>query len=1137
MLTTFIINRKVTRRILSLLFFVFAFFGTINAQVVNVTVKANKVSIESVLNDLKSRYGLSFVTATDGLNLAAQVTVTLNDKEIVEALKTIFAPQLIEVEVSRNIVKISAARPTGYTLSGVVGDTGGEPVPGATIIEKGTNNGVNTDNNGVFSIELKGPATIQCTCLGYNDQEARVSSSSGKVQFTLAASTEYLDEVVVVGYGVQRKVDVTGSIEAVNAKDMLKRNAPSAGAALQGLASGVNVVQAGLPGGGASIRVRGVTSFGNNSPLVIVDGIEQSLNNISSQDIESIQVLKDARVAAIYGVRGSNGVILVSTKKGKSDKPRVSYSGYAGMAFPLPGNVFNIMNSEEYMNLINYGQPGNDLFRSGMPDYLFVSPSASGPAFEGDPLIDPSNYFIENPNKGKNYLIQKVNKHGTDWFHEAFKKAFFYEHNVSVIGGSENAKYYFSGGYLDQQGTLTKTYHKRYSIRVNTEYKINDWLKVGENLNFYYRKHLPFKTGQSYGGITALYKLPPIIPVRDIMGNWGGTAIGTTLGSEQNPVAVLTRNADKSGAESYNTLGNLFGEIQFMKGLVFRSSFGFNTWHNRTDEFIDAQAENAETNTQPNQFTITADDGVTLTYTNTLNYSTKFGKHSIDALLGTETIQSKTRMLRGGAKDFDYSEDYLLLLQLAKDRSITPTSSKGMKRMVSLFGRLDYIFDDRYMFGVTVRRDGSSVFGPRARWGNFPSFSAGWRISQEKFMKNVRWISDLKLRASYGILGSANNVSSLNQFSTYAVDLYGSSYNIQGDGQSSVAGIIRDRIGNYFTSWERDKVLNFGLDASLFNYAWDFQLDFYKKSIDGLLLTEPLPSVIGALVSAPKINVGDIQNTGFDFSTKYKFKAGAFSNEISVNFGTYKNKIISLPDPGYFGGNSRNEVGHPTGMFYGYKIMGIFKDQDEVDVAAEQDGAEPGRFRYVDTNNDDKITPEDRQFIGSPHPDFTYGFVLSTEFKGFDFSAHFYGVQGNKIYNNTRINLDFFQSDVVANHSRTIFNAWRPDNTGASIPKIETARSFSTVDAFNDYALEDGSYLKLKTISIGYTMNPKWMMMKKLAISNLRLYCNLDNVFTLTRYSGLDPEIPLGLPESFGYDTATYPTSERRLTLGLNITF
>ena len=1108
-----------------------------------VTVSQSQMSLRELFRTIErqSSYLFFFVDADiDGIMVEPP-----SDLPVADILDAVLAEHALTYTIDGSHITVSRKRDAGRNpqqvsgsrpLTGTVRDAEGYPLIGAYVAVKNTTVGTITDVDGRFSLFIPADAVLTVSYTGFETKEVR-PGIRGNLQIVLDEAMNILDDVVVVGYGTQRKVDVTGAISSVNVNDLKLTVASNAGEALQGQVAGVNVRASGLPGSSSTLSVRGITSFGDVSPLIIVDGVESNLNNISAQDIESIQVLKDARVAAIYGVRGSNGVILVTTRKGKAGAVKVTYNGMAGITFPLQGNVFNMANSEEYMQILNIAQPNNELFVNGMPDYLYNSPYGSGIGFEGDPQVDPSRYYRTDPNKGDNYLIQAVNKTGTDWFHEAFKKARFQEHNLSVAGGNEMARYFFSLGFLDQHGTMVETFQKRYNMRINTEFNIGKFLKVGENLNFFYRSYLPMTTGSQYGRIPDLYTLLPIIPVNDIMGNWGGTWIGPQLGSVGNPVAIQERTAANSDYDSYNVIGNVFAEATLFSCLNLRTSLGVNNYNTFYQTFTGAQAENAELNTRVNSLVSNASQGSTLTFNNTLNFKKDFGRHKLDALAGMEVITTYSKGLNGQSDDFFSTNKHYLLLQNGAER-YPASSSAGHTALLSYFGRLDYNYDDKYLVGITVRRDGSSYFGPENRFGTFPSFSLGWRISQEKFMRELTWIDDLKIRASYGVLGSQNNVAALNQFSTFASSLYVSSYDMAGTSNSVVAGMYRQRIGNSATGWEEDVVQNAGVDIVAFNSALEFQLDVYKKKINGLLLTEPLPSVIGALVTAPTVNIGDIQNTGIDISAKYRFRIGRVFPSIAANFTRYKNKIVDLPDPGYFtSGSARNEEGHPTGMFYGYKIMGIFNSQEEVDSAPTQDGAAPGRFRFVDTDEDGKITADDRQYLGSPHPDFTYGFILGLRYMGFDFAAQFYGVQGNTIYNAVRMSTEFFQSNVTGNKSRRLLDAWTPEHTDTTVPKIENVQSFSTTNVFSSYALESGSYLRLKTLTLGYTFDPNFVLMRKLRLSNWRVYMQASNLFTCTRYSGADPDISGGSPANFGVDVATYPTNEPKLSFGITITY
>ncbi len=1031
-------------------------------------------------------------------------------------------------------------------MTGHVFTDAGEPIDQATIAIKGTPDVVKTDKNGRFVIQniVRG-AVLNVSHIGKLSREIVVDGGS-EVVIVLEDDVIGMEEVIVTGYGTQRKVDLTGAISSVNTKDLQKVVARSATQALQGMVAGVDTRNYGLPGEGSKIRVRGVTSFGDSEPLVIVDGIEQNLNYISAQDVESIQVLKDARAAAIFGVRGANGVILVTTKKGKAGEPKILYNGYVGITNPLQGNVYDILlDSEEFMQVHKIGNPSLALFINGMPDYTYNSPLGSGVAFAGDLVVDPSLYFREDPNRGNNYLIQAVNKEGTDWFHEAFKRAMFTEHNLSVNGGTEKSKYAFSLGYQDEKGTLVKSFSERYTARINTEFNIGKNIRIGENANVVYRDYLPFNTGTEFGGIAALYKLYPTMPVKDIMGNWAGTWVGPQLGAEANPVAALHRSAKNSEYTNYNIVGNAYAEVDFLKNFTARTSLGYNIQNFFQQNWIGARAEQAEGYATVNRLINSASTNNQMTFTNTLNYKKIFDKHNIDVLIGSEAIKTKGRSLSGQSDDF-FNDDYYYLVLGNGAQGLTASSGVSEEALFSLFGRADYNYDGRYLFGATVRRDGSSRFGPESRYGVFPSFSVGWRLSQEKFLRNISWLNELRLRGSYGIVGSQNNVQSQNQFSLYTTSRAFTDYDLNGTSNSIVKGYAKSRIGNSYTGWEENKVANIGFDLTAFN-AFNFQLDFYKKSVNGLLFTEPLPAVISPSgVSSPTVNIGDIQNTGFDANVGYTFKeiTKDLNASLSLNVTHYRNKIIKLPDPGYFaaggvvfGDYTRNEVGYPMGMFYGYRVLGLFNTSDEIFNAPVQKDAELGRFQFLDFDGSDEITSDDRHFLANPHPKFTYGFTLNTDYKGFDLMAHFYGVYGNTIFNAMKAYTDFYQYYPFSNKGRSLLNAWTPTNTNTTIPKIENTSSFSTNQYFSSYFLESGSYFRLKTITLGYTINPEYRLIRSAKISNLRFYAQATNLFTITKYSGPDPDIAAGSNSSWGVDIATYPTNEARFTFGVNITF
>ena len=1023
----------------------------------------------------------------------------------------------------------------------VISQEDGSPLPGVNVVIKNTSVGTTTDVDGRYTLEAPADATLVFSFIGFTTSEIPVSSRQS-IDVSLSGDTQTLEEIVVTGYSTQRKKDITGSVSIVDVDNLQSVPSPSAEQALQGMASGVNVTRSGVPGAGTKIFIRGVTNFGNTDPLVIVDGIEQDLNNISAQDIESIQVLKDAGSAAIYGVRGANGVILVTTKKGKAGAPVINYGASYRMAYPLPGNPFNLLNSQEYMQVYNQAFPNNDRFDLGMPDYMYRGPSGAGMAFEGDPEVDPSLYFYESPNTGRNYIIQRINKEGTDWFHELFRKAPTLDQNLTISGGTDKSKYLFGLGYIDQKGTLINTFLKRYSGRLNTSFTLGDHIRIGENLNIIHRENPGFNENSDFGGIIETVKQQPIVPIRDIMGNWGGTFGGPSLGDGQNPIAVQYRNRDKDIVNEWHIIGNVFAEVDFLNHFTARTSLGYNVRNNYTQDFNTTQVENVQGNNSFNSLSVSSGYRSQRTFTNVLTYENAFGNHNFKMLVGSEAIDELNRGVSANRQRF-FSEDFNFLVLGNGTEAIGNSSSISARSLFSLFSRVDYSFNDRYLLGLTVRRDGSSVFGPQQRYGVFPSVSLAWRISEESFMQNLTWMDDLKIRGSYGVLGSQNNVSAINSYSLYGSGMTTTYYDISGSSNSIVQGFATNRIGNPATGWEENVVSNFGFDMALLNGAFEVSAEYYKKKINGLLFTEPLPAVIIGGASAPSVNIGDIQNTGVDAAVKYRGNVNQFRYSLGLNITTYKNEVVHIPDPGYFfsGGHQgvgsmvRNEEGHPVSSFFGYRVLGLFDSQGEVDSAPTQNAAAPGRFRYQDVNSDGVIDADDRTHLGNPNPDLTYGINLNLGYGNFDLSAFFFGSHGNEIFNLAKSYTHFVGFYPTTNFSRDLLNAWTPDNTDTDIPIVESQGTFSTTLAPNSFYIENGSFLKLRSVALGYNVNRAFL--QKFRISNLRLFIQGENLFTLTKYSGLDPEIIGGSTSALGIDRGSYPNNEKGLLFGLNVTF
>lgn len=1033
------------------------------------------------------------------------------------------------------------------TVTGKISDVNDQPIAGATISVRGVNVATQTDASGNFSIVVPGGRnTLMISSVGFTPQEINISSQN-TLTMTLQTATSSLNEVVVTGYSAQRKKDITGSVAVVNVKDLRAVPAGSPEQMLQGRASGLNIITSGQPGSGSNIRIRGITSFGNADPLVIVDGVQASLSNINANDIESIQVLKDAGAASIYGVRGANGVIVVTTKKGKAGKATVTYDAYYGTQRPL-NRDFNLLNPQEMADLtwLAYRTSGTDIdpvtgnpvhpqYGKGanpvLPDYILPSG-----AFEGDPAVDPAKYNIDFTKPA--YQIVRANKQGTDWFHELFKPAPIQSHTVTASGGSDRSTYLFSLGYFNQQGTLIETYLKRYSARMNTQFNVKKNIRIGENAYVFYRDNPQIGNQGEGNEISQVYRTQPIVPVFDIMGNYGGGA-GARLGQGYNPIASRLRAKDNKGSQ-WDVQGNVFAEVDFLQNFTARTSFGGTLNLGYYYFFGYRTYENAE-NVGQNSYSENAYYNRNWTWTNSLTYSNVFAqKHNVKVFAATEAIEYYGRNVGGNRVNLFSNDPNFRNLSNGGPAGQQNYSGAYQSSLYSLLGRLDYSYDDKYLLSATVRRDGASVFGPESRYGVFPAATLGWRISNENFMKSVSWINDLKFRGGYGVLGSYLNVNANNAFTLFGGGPNDAYYDISGANTAAGRGFREASIGNPATSWEEDKITNIGLDATVFNNKLDFSIEWYKKTIEGLLFTRPLPATVGG-AGRPTINIGNIENTGIDFNATYRGKAKRdFTYDIGVIFTTYKSNITFIPGNYFDAGGTRignfvrNQVDHPIGAFFGYNVQGLFQSTDDVSKSATQDQAAPGRFKYQDVNKDGKITDADRTFFGNPNPDFTYGLNLGATYKNFDFSAFFYGSQGNDVINYVRWWTDFFPSFQGAKSKDALYNSWKPTNPGGKTPIVENVSNFSNNGTPNSYYLEDGSYLRCKSIILGYTIPANTL--RRFGIDKLRLYVQGANLFTITNYTGLDPELS-GNNAAFGIDYGNYPNNQRNFNVGINLAF
>ncbi|HTR30368.1 MAG TPA: SusC/RagA family TonB-linked outer membrane protein [Puia sp.] len=1057
----------------------------------------------------------------------------------------------------------------------VINKTDNTAVAGATIQVKGTKVFTTSGTDGSFSVFLPKPkGTLVISAVGFASLEIPVTAGAPAGDIGLATVSTTLNDVVVTGYTAQRKRDITGSVSVVNVADAKATPTGSTESLLQGQASGVTVFTTGQPGGASVVQIRGITSSGNSAPLVIIDGVPESMHDINPNDIASIQVLKDAGAASIYGVRGSNGVIIITTKRG-SGAIKVAYDGYYGSQQPLHKSWD--MATPTQTGVAKWAMAFNDGLTASDPQYgsgptpvlpYYITPTGAPKGAPNTSLADYSLYGNH---------ITLADQGGNNWFNDIFKPAPIQNHNVSLSGGTGKSSFFVAFNYMDQHGTLIDTRLKRYSIRANSVFSFaDDHIRVGENMFAFYKSNPGYLNApgvNSTNSINASYQIPNIIPVHDIAGNYAGT-ISQGLGNAWNPVSIQERQANNT-SHDYQVLGNLFADVDFLRHFTAHSSVGGTADYYYYNGFATTPYEIAENNTAANLYEETFGWNTSLIWTNTLKYANTWGKHDLSVLGGVEYIYNTGRAVNATRGNYYITDSANLtvspnLWTLNFGQASTQTNNSGVVgdngiltpyqlAIFSMFGRLDYNYDGKYLFSATFRRDGSSVFVPAQRFGTFPALTAGWRISQENFMKDIDWISDLKIRGGWGKLGSISNINPTNAYTLYGQQINESYYDINGTSSSPVAGLYVSQYGNPNTSWEKDILTNIGLDATLFHNKLDFSIEWYDKLISGLLFVPQVPGTNGGAAD-PFTNSGNIKNTGVDVAATWH---GIINNKVKFDVGanltTYNNKVASLPagtlyidEPvGAQTITSRIQPGHPLGAFFGYKVIGIFQSWQDVKNSPAQQDAAPGRFKYADVDHDGAITSNDRTFFGNPNPKFSLGINLSVTYLNWDFYTFLYASIGNDILNDVKSSTDFPQTfgnqiskAVALNSARLIGSNGQATNIndssaqvanpGTKIPMLEQSANFSNSGAFNSYIMENGSFLRMRNLTVGYNIVSPGL--KRLHFDKLRIYAQVLNLFTITKYSGLDPELNPGSNTVFGVDGGVYPNNQKTYNLGVSLT-
>ena len=1015
------------------------------------------------------------------------------------------------------------------TVTGTVTSSAdGYGVIGAAVMEKGTSNGTTTDFDGNFTISVKQGAVLVFSSIGYTTQELPAQAQMAVV---MDEDSQLLNEVVVTGYTVQRKADLTGAISTVNTEDLAKQNENNPVKALQGRVPGMNISADGSPSGAATVRIRGIGSLnqGANDPLFIIDGVptKAGMHELNGNDIESIQVLKDAASASIYGSRAANGVIIITTKNGKDGKVKVDFD--ASVAAQTYANRMQVLNAEEFGRVMWQGYVNDGL-----------NPERNSLGYHFDWGYDANGVPVLNKIRMDKYLdaAGTTPASDTDWVKETTRTGLIQQYNLSLSNGTERGNSYFSLGYYRNDGIIKHSDFSRISARINTDYKL---LKVGDRNILTIGEHFTLNRTsevQAPGGfLENVLQFNPSIPVYTTSGEFAGPVGGYP--DRENPLARLTRNKDNRYSY-WRLFGDAYLNINPVKGLNIKTTFGID-YSQKEQRIFTYPVTEGTVATKTNAVEAKQEHWLKWMWNAIATYNFEVGKHRGDILVGTEVNREDDTWFSGKAYDFAVlNPDYMW--PNAAVGEAESYGGGGGYTLISYFGKVNYNYADRYLASVTLRYDGSSRFGRNTRFGLFPSVSLGWRIDKEKFMENATWLENLKIRASWGQTGT-QDIDNIARYSIYESNYgeanfggqsYGTSYDIAGTngGQTLPSGFRRIQLGNDNLKWETTTQTNVGLDFAMFKSALYGSLEVYYKKTTDILVRMPGIGVMGEGADQ-WINAGEMVNKGIEFNVGYRGEIGDFQYDLAGNIGTYRNRVTKLPETlaarGDFGGNGvESVVGHPMGAQVGYVYDGIFKSQDEIDNHAIQSGAGLGRIRWKDLNDDGVITEKDQKWIYSPVPDFTWGLNIYLQYKNFDLTMFWQGVQGvDVITSDFKKQTDLWTGMNISNlnKGRRLLDAWSPANNASNIPAVSIMDN-NNEKRVSSYYVENGSFAKLRTIQLGYNFSGK--VCEALHMSRLRVYVSAQNLFTIRSrsFTGVDPENP-----TFGYPIPL------NITAGINVSF
>lgn len=1080
-----------------------SYAGNAHSQNAKVSIRMNNVKLDKILNEIENQTDYLFIY-NNQVDINKITSVKVKNEAVAQVLDRILSGTGINYELegthiilTTEAIKDLHAQQQAKTVTGTVTDVSGEPIIGANIRIKGTTTGTITDIDGNFSIKAEPQSVIEVSYIGYLTQETVINNQKS-IRFLLKEDTKTLDEVVVIGYGVQKKADLTGSVANINTEKLNTQSNANIGQALQGKIAGVDIVsQGGAPGSGTRIMVRGIGTLNNASPLYIVDGMYMnSIDHINPNDIASIDVLKDASSAAIYGSRAANGVIIVTTKEGSNTegKPIIDLSVNLG-----------ISTASKFLDMLD---------AKGWAEVTTIARQAIG-----KPALDMATDLANKPDN--------------DWQDIMFRPALMQNYNLSVKGGGKYSTYYTGLGYFNQDGIVKGTNYQRYNIQSKNDYK-RGIFSAGTNLIISFSHDKPLHQELRGGMIgTILQSVPTLEKYDDTReGGYGGT-YGDVV-NIPHPLAIIDDNIMDRYNENVKIFANLYAQIELFKGLKYKLNltpdFSFERYKNYLNKYDFGLATNSIT-----QLTERQRRRRNILVENLLTFDRTFGEHKISALAGYTYQDSRFRHIQAYGEGLPQGLEEI-------DAATTNRSNEGnswRSVLTSILGRVFYSYQNKYLFTATIRRDGSSKFGKNNRYGYFPSFSLGWNVAEEKFMENVHWLDQLKLRGGYGVLGN-QEIDNYQYSSTITTGI-----NYPDGNGGLLQGAFPKNFANPDIKWEETAMTNVGIDFMAFNNRLILTADYYVKNTKDILLTVPIPISSGG-ANDPIRNAGKIRNNGFEFNLGWMDQPNPdISYGINLIGSFNKNKVIAMgSESGSIKGGSTNQnittsetkAGYPIGGYWLISTAGYFNSQEEVDAYAKdgkkiQPAAEPGDIKFVDANNDGVINDDDRVFQGSPFPDFTFALNGNMRYKNFDLSIGLQGVLGNKIYNATRQTLE----DVTkgSNFLASCLDYWTPENKNASHPRLTWDDPNRNTRAESDRYLENGSYLRLRSVQLGYTFPQTWF---KGAIQHARVYINAENLFTITSYSGYSPDVNADNANYRGFDNFIYPTN-RTFMLGLNVTF